>query len=47
MNMKTCKTRGWYTFADGTYVWFNGLSAAERKTQIRLHGAIVDFEHTN
>ena len=37
------KTRGWYTFADGTQSWFNGLSAREKATQIRKHGAIIEF----
>ena len=40
------KTRGWYTFADGYRVWFYGLSASEKKVEIRKHGKIVKFEWT-
>ena len=40
------KTRGWYTFADGTKTWFAGLSAQEKKVEIRKHGKIVKFEPT-
>lgn len=39
-------TRGWYTFADGSYIWYNGLSAREKAWEIREHGAILKFEHT-
>ena len=39
-------TRGWYLFADGHYAWFNGLSAAEKRAEIRVHGAIIDFTPT-
>ena len=41
--MAKIKTQGWYTFADGTQSWFNGLSAREKATQIRKHGAIIEF----
>ena len=41
------KTRGWYTFADGYEVWFNGLSGTEKRNEIRKHGNIVKFIHTN
>lgn len=41
------KTRGWYTFADGFYAWFNGLSAQEKKWEIVKHGKIIHFEPTN
>lgn len=41
------KTRGWYTFADGYEVWFNGLSGNEKRNEIRKHGNIVKFVHTN
>lgn len=41
------KTRGWYTFADGFYAWFSGLSAQEKKWEIVKHGKIVRFEPTN
>lgn len=37
------KTCGWYVFADGSKAWFNGLSATEKKNEIRKHGAIVRF----
>lgn len=40
------KTRGWYTFEDGTEIWVNGLSARERKNLICKHGKIVRFLHT-
>jgi hypothetical protein len=45
--MAKIKTQGWYYFADGSYAWFHGLSAQERKVEIRKHGAIVRFEPTN
>ena len=41
------KTRGWYWFADGTQAWFNGLSAAEKRNEVRLHGAILRFVPTD
>lgn len=41
------KTQGWYTFADGYRCWFHGLSAQEKKTEIRKHGKIIRFELTN
>lgn len=44
--MARTKTRGWYTFADGTQAWFNGLSAQEKRVQIMKHGAIVRFQPT-
>ena len=37
------KTRGWYYFADGYHAWFHGLSAQEKRVQIRRHGQIVRF----
>lgn len=40
------KTRGWYLFADGAEIWFNGLSAREKKSEIRKHGAIIRFMPT-
>ncbi len=43
---RTNNTRGWYYFADGTEVWFNGLSAREKTNEIRRHGEIVRFIHT-
>lgn len=47
MMRKFDKTRGWYTFADGYRTWRCGMSAAERKREIRDHGSIVSFEHTD
>jgi hypothetical protein len=44
--MARIKTQGWYTFADGYYAWFHGLSAQERKVEIRKHGSIVKFTPT-
>jgi hypothetical protein len=44
--MKRNKTKGWYTFKDGYQIWFNGLSASERKREIYKHGKIVTFEPT-
>lgn len=40
------RTQGWYTFADGHKEWFSGLSAQEKKIEIRKHGAIVKFQMT-
>lgn len=45
--MAVNKTRGYYTFADGYFVWFYGLSASEKKALIREHGPITKFEHTD
>lgn len=39
-------TQGWYLFEDGTYIWFSGLSANEKKIEIMKHGKIIKFEHT-
>lgn len=39
-------TRGWYTFEDGYTAWFSGLSAWEKKQEIREHGKIVRFQPT-
>ena len=44
--MARTKTRGWYTFEDGHYAWFNALSVHERKVEIMKHGRIVRFEPT-
>lgn len=43
---KVPKTRGWYTFEDGTTGWYNGLSAQEKKVEESKHGKVVKFEHT-
>lgn len=45
--MARTKTRGWYTFSDGSQAWFNGLSAREKANEIRKHGQIVKFVPTN
>ena len=37
------KNAGWYTFEDGYTTWRNGMSASERKYEIRIHGRIVQF----
>lgn len=44
--MARTKTRGWYTFSDGSQAWFNGLSAREKANEIRKHGQIVKFVPT-
>lgn len=44
--MARSKTRGWYTFADGYTCWYHGLSATEKKMEIRTHGAIIRFVPT-
>jgi len=36
-------TRGWYVFADGYEVWFNGLSGMEKRNEVRKHGKIISF----
>lgn len=41
--MARIKSQGWYIFADGTKEWFHGLSAQEKKVEIRKHGAIIKF----
>lgn len=41
--MKTPKGQGTYIFEDGYEVWFYGLSANEKKAEIRMHGKIVRF----
>ena len=40
-------TQGWYLFEDGYYAWFHGMSGAEKRAEIRQHGAIVKFTPTN
>lgn len=41
--MATPKTQGTYYFADGSVIWFHGLSAQEKKVEIRKHGKIMKF----
>ena len=43
IKMARIKSQGWYIFADGTKEWFHGLSAQEKKVEIRKHGAIIKF----
>ena len=45
--MARIKTQGWYTFEDGYYCWYHGLSTQEKKIEILHHGKIVRFEPTN
>ena len=42
--MAARKSQGFYTFADGTRIWFFGLSAQEKKIEVLKHGAIIKFE---
>lgn len=44
--MAKTNTQGWYTFADGYYAWFSGLSGTERTIEIRKHGKIIKFQPT-
>ena len=44
--MAAPKTRGYYLFADGTYCWYAGLSASEKKREVMKHGSIVRFTPT-
>lgn len=39
-------SQGWYTFEDGTYMWFHGLSTQELNIEVYKHGKIVKFEPT-
>ena len=41
------KTRGWYTYEDGFGHWVLGMSAAEKRNEIRKHGKIVRFVNTD
>ncbi len=41
--MKQNKTRGYYTYEDGYTHWTNGMSGAEKRNMVRLHGKIVRF----
>lgn len=45
--MAKIKSRGFYLFKDGAYIWFSGLSAQEKKVEIRNHGAIIRFVPTD
>lgn len=40
-------TRGFYLFEDGYYCWVSGMSAEEKRREIRTHGRIVRFTPTN
>lgn len=39
-------TQGIYHFEDGTWAWFYGLSAQEKRNEVRKHGKVVKFEPT-
>ena len=41
------KTQGFYYFEDGYNCWYHGMSASEKKWEIRKHGKIVKFVPTN
>lgn len=41
------KSRGFYLFTDGTYCWYAGLSATEKKREVAKHGAIIRFTATD
>lgn len=45
--MANIKSQGTYEFADGTKFWVHGLSAKEKKEEIKKHGQIVKFTPTN
>lgn len=45
--MARVKSRGFYLFADGAYIWFAGLSAYEKKREIQKHGVIIRFTATD
>ena len=45
--MAKVKSRVFYLFADGTYCWYAGLSAAEKKREVAKHGAIIRFTATD
>ena len=45
--MKKSNGCGWYTFADGYRCWYLGISAAEKRAEIRKHGAIISFIPTD
>lgn len=40
------RTQGFYTFADGSVIWFYGLNATEKKVEVMKHGAVVRFVPT-
>lgn len=40
---KLGRNGGWYVFADGHIAWFIGLSAAEKRAEIRQHGLVRFF----
>lgn len=41
------KTQGFYFFADGTKIWFNALSASEKRKAEMEHGKVLKFVPTN
>lgn len=42
---KAGKTRGWYTFEDGYYVWLNGLSSNEKMILFGAFSVYFFFMH--
>ena len=40
-------TKGFYLFEDGYYFWVSGMSAEEKRREIRTHGRIIRFTPTN
>lgn len=42
----TPKRQGWYEFEDGLWAWYHGMSAAELKREIRIHGKVTRFKPT-
>lgn len=40
-------TRGFYLFEDGYYCWVSGMSAEEKRREIKTHGRIIRFTPTN
>lgn len=45
--MKASKTQGFYTFADGFEVWYNGMNGTMKRYLTKEHGPIIKFVHTN
>jgi hypothetical protein len=37
------KTAGYYFFEDGCQMWVGGMSATEKRNNIRIHGRIIRF----
>ncbi len=41
--MATPKGQGWYEWEDGSVIWYNGLSAQERRREELKHGRLVKY----